>query len=205
MKKYLAALSSTALISVAPFALATSSTDLTVTGVITPQACTPSLSGGGMVDNGKISAKDLNQDKETILPPQTLQMTIACDAPTLFALDSTDNKAGTSSNGWFGLGLTGAGEKIGFVYLAGQNPVADGNAVRMIESEDDGASWELRNWLIPESLSAFAAASGPITPTPIKDLAMDLDVQTYIARADSLTLTDEVTLDGSATIEVKYL
>ncbi|MBM6443783.1 DUF1120 domain-containing protein [Pseudomonas mohnii] len=205
MKKYLAALSSTALISVAPFALATSSTDLTVTGVITPQACTPSLSGGGMVDNGKISAKDLNQDKETILPPQTLQMTIACDAPTLFALDSTDNKAGTSSNGWFGLGLTDAGEKIGFVYLAGQNPVADGNAVRMIESEDDGASWELRNWLIPESLSAFAAASGPITPTPIKDLAMDLDVQTYIARADSLTLTDEVTLDGSATIEVKYL
>lgn len=205
MKKYLAALSSTALISVAPFALATSSTDLTVTGVITPQACTPSLSGGGMVDNGKISAKDLNQDKETILPPQTLQMTIACDAPTLFALDSTDNKAGTSSNGWFGLGLTDAGEKIGFVYLAGQNPIADGNAVRMIESEDDGASWELRNWLIPESLSAFAAASGPITPTPIKDLAMDLDVQTYIARADSLTLTDEVTLDGSATIEVKYL
>lgn len=205
MKKYLAALSSTALISVAPFALATSSTDLTVTGVITPQACTPSLSGGGMVDNGKISAKDLNQDKDTLLPPQTLQMTIACDAPTLFALDSTDNKAGTSSNGWFGLGLTDAGEKIGFVYPTGQNPVADGNAVRMIESEDDGASWELRNWLIPESLSAFAAASGPITPTTIKDLAMDLDVQTYIARADSLTLTDEVTLDGSATIEVKYL
>lgn len=60
MKNYFAALSATALISVAPFAVAASSTDLTVTGVITPQACTPSLSNGGIIDNGKISAKDLN-------------------------------------------------------------------------------------------------------------------------------------------------
>ncbi|WP_330220783.1 DUF1120 domain-containing protein [Pseudomonas frederiksbergensis] len=65
MKKCFAALSTTALISLAPYALAASSTDLTVTGTITPSACTPSLSGNGVVDYGKISARDLNQDTST--------------------------------------------------------------------------------------------------------------------------------------------
>ena len=205
MKKYLAALTATALIGVAPLALAASSTDLTVTGLITPSACTPNLSSGGKVDNGKIPIKDLNLTKDTQLATKTLQLSIACNAPMLFALDSTDNKAGTGSSDWFGLGLTDAGEKIGFVYLAGQNPVADGADVRMIESEDDGVSWSPKTWLRHDSLSAFAASTGTIEPIFIKDLAMDLEVTTFIARADSLTLSDDVILDGSATVEVKYL
>lgn len=205
MKKYFAALSATALISVAPYALA-SSTDLTVTGLITPSACTPSLSGGGMVDNGKISAKDLKQTDITLVGTEVLQFTVTCNAPMLFALDSTDNKAGTPSVvDYFGLGLTDAGEKIGFVYLTGQNPIADTQDVRMIESDDNGASWSTKTWLRTETLTAFAAATGPIAPIAIEELAMDLMVNTYIARADSLTLTDEVTMDGSATIEVTYL
>jgi len=56
-----------------------------------------------------------------------------------------------------------------------------------------------------DSLSAFAASTGTIEPIFIKDLAMDLEVTTFIARADSLTLSDDVILDGSATVEVKYL
>jgi hypothetical protein len=44
MKKYLAALSATALIGIAPYALAAPSTDLTVIGTITPNACTPTVS-----------------------------------------------------------------------------------------------------------------------------------------------------------------
>ena len=75
IKKYFAALSATALIGVAPYALAASSTDLTVTGIITPNACTPTLSGGGIVDHGKFSAKDLNAGHETTaLPTETLQL-----------------------------------------------------------------------------------------------------------------------------------
>jgi hypothetical protein len=33
---------------------------------------------------------------------------------------------------------------------------------------------------------------------------MNLEIDTWIARADSLTLDQEITLDGSATIEVGY-
>jgi hypothetical protein len=158
-----------------------------------------------MVDNGKISVKDLNQDKNTQLPTQTLQLSITCIAPAQFALDSTDNRAGTGSADWFGLGLTNDGEKIGFVYLTGHNPIADGTDVRMIESDDNGVSWSPRNWLRHDSLSAFAAATGAIEPIHIKDLVMDLNITTYIAPADSLTLKDDVTMDGSVTITVKYL
>ena len=43
---------------------AASSQDLTVKGVITPSACAPVVSGGGTVDFGKVSVKDLNTDIE---------------------------------------------------------------------------------------------------------------------------------------------
>lgn len=34
---------------------------------------------------------------------------------------------------------------------------------------------------------------------------MDMQVETVIARTDSLDLSNEVPIDGSATLEVKYL
>ena len=94
IKKYFAALSATALIGVAPYALAASSTDLTVTGIITPSACTPTLSGGGIVDHGKFSAKDLNQTSK-LTPSQTLKLSVNCERQlTVFALTRIDNRAG---------------------------------------------------------------------------------------------------------------
>jgi hypothetical protein len=39
----------------------------------------------------------------------------------------------------------------------------------------------------------------------VKDLTMDFEVNTNIARADSLTLTDEVVMDGAVTFEMTYL
>jgi type 1 fimbria pilin len=48
-------------------AIAASSVDLTVKGSITPSACTPLLSSGGVADFGKISVKDLRPDNPTYL------------------------------------------------------------------------------------------------------------------------------------------
>ncbi|WP_392891128.1 DUF1120 domain-containing protein [Pseudomonas migulae] len=96
MKSYLAALTTTALISLAPFALAASSTELTVTGFITPSSCTPSLSDSGIVHYGKISAKDLNQNTATPLEDRTVTLSVNCDAPTAMALLGIDNRIGSS-------------------------------------------------------------------------------------------------------------
>lgn len=205
MKKYFMALSTAALVNVAPYALA-SSTDLTVTGVITPAACTPSLSNGGVVDNGKISAKDLNPTTSTMIGRHPLKLTVACDAPIQFALNPIDNRAGTgASRTWFGLGLTDAGEKLGFVVVGVSNALADGVTAQVIDSEDNGKTWERTTVSSPGYILSTASTTDHSTPIRVKDLTMDFEVRTSIAPANSLTLTDEVVMDGSVTYEMKYL
>ncbi|QAY88164.1 DUF1120 domain-containing protein [Pseudomonas arsenicoxydans] len=206
MKKYFAALSATALISVAPYALAASSTDLTVTGTITPNACVPLLSGRGIVEHGKISSKDLNQEKNTRLPNKTLQLTVNCDSAIAFRLKPIDNRPGTDTDDGaaFGLGFINGDQKLGFVEARLLRPLGDGEAVRHMFSYNNGGSWGNTNALIPGAISAFGAVGGPNTPIAIKDLVTDFEVRTYIARADSLDLTNDVALDGSVTIDIDY-
>ncbi|CAI8943417.1 Protein GltF [Pseudomonas sp. IT-P44] len=204
-KKYFAALSTIALIGVAPYALATSSTDLTVTGLITPNACTPTLSGGGLVDHGKFSAKDLNQDNPTPLPDETLQLAVNCDAPNAFRLIPTDNRFGTGDGNYnFGLGHINGNQKLGSFDVRIMTPMADGVAVRPIHSINNGNTWFASADLQNQQLSAFGAVGGPITPIAVKDLQTDLRVRTAIARADSLDLTNDAALDGSVTITIAY-
>jgi hypothetical protein len=105
----------TALLASTGHAVAASSVDLNVKGSITPSACTPSMPSSGTVDYGKLSAKSLNADKVTRLPPEYLQLRVECDAATLYALQGHDNRAGSAPNdeGGFGLGLINGDEKLG--------------------------------------------------------------------------------------------
>ena len=201
MKKYFVALSTAALVSVAPYALA-SSTDLTVTGIITPSACTPDLSGGGVIDIGKISAKSLNQTTPTLVGRHPMQLTVSCDGPTKIALNPIDHNVGTANgDNWFGLGLTDNGEKLGVFRPNIKSTMADGEVVKAIHSPKHELSWMETTAIDPTTI--LSAGNG--LPMPLKDLTMELEVVTYIERADSLTLKDEVTIDGSATIEMMYL
>lgn len=206
IKKYFAALSATALIGVAPYALAASSTDLTVTGIITPSACTPTLSGGGIVDHGKLSVQDLQQTSQTILPRQTLKLSVNCEAATVFRLNPIDNRPASSSYGdtSFGLGLINGDQKLGHFKGVFKASEADGVAVVPLRSRDNGSSWSASAWFEPNYLNAFGSSSDTTTPIAIKDLVTDLEVRTYIARADSLDLSNEVALDGSVTLEILY-
>nr|WP_256345713.1 DUF1120 domain-containing protein [Pseudomonas sp. PD9R] len=70
-----------------------------VTGVITPAACITNLAGGGVVDHGKISVKDLNPNSVTILPKYTLHLTVNCDAETRYALSPMDNREPDAERG----------------------------------------------------------------------------------------------------------
>ena len=99
----------------APSVLAASSTDFAVTGTITPNACEPMLSSGGVVDYGKMAAKELSADRPTSLPWQTMQLEILCDAPMFIALSTIDNGSGTAAinQNWHGLGTTANEEKLG--------------------------------------------------------------------------------------------
>ncbi|MBK1710847.1 DUF1120 domain-containing protein, partial [Marichromatium gracile] len=68
MDKYFPALLASLLLANVPSALASSQAELSVSGVITPKACTPGLAEGGTIDHGKVTVRDLNQDRDTLLP-----------------------------------------------------------------------------------------------------------------------------------------
>ncbi|WP_392891119.1 DUF1120 domain-containing protein [Pseudomonas migulae] len=211
MNKRLSLLTAALLLTGASSVFAASSTELTVTGFITPAACTPALTNGGNVHYGKISAKDLNLDQPTNLDPETIQLSVNCSASTEFAIHTIDNRPNTASGGGsgaFGLGLINGNQKLGTYYLDFVNPVAS-VPVTTIMSPDEGDSWveytegylKPRNWWL-----AFGTQnSGDWSPEPLQDVAVEVKIHTLIARADSLTLTDEVELDGSATLEIQYL
>jgi type 1 fimbria pilin len=209
MNNRLSLFTAAVLLTGASSAFAASSTDLTVTGTITPAACTPSLANGGIADHGKISVQDLNPDKPTYLPEITMPMTVSCDAATLFAITPIDNRAGTGTSGsYFGLGLINTNEKLGNFRVIPRNVMADATNAQAILSTDGGKTW------LKEGSTAFwgvnniwsvGALGADIAPIAVKDLSIDLYVRTGIAATNSLTLTDEVKLDGSATLQIKYL
>lgn len=191
----------------ATHANAASSVDLSVIGKITPAACTPQLSNGGVVDYGKISVKDLVNGLNP-MPVVAIQLTVACDAATFFAVKSTDNRKDTSadnSHSSFGLGLGENNQKLGLYNLTMENALADGAAAQMVESVD-GSTW------FPVSASQIwqpdwmrtANAPGPdYAPIAMQTFTADVVVATKVRKPD--VITSEMRLDGSATLVVFYL
>jgi type 1 fimbria pilin len=188
-------------------AFAASSVDLSVTGTITPSACTPTLSSGGLVDYGKISAKDLNADKPTRLPIQTLQLMLTCDGPTRAAIEPKDNREGSDFNNdtyEFGLGLINTTEKLGAFGMYIWSALADGVTVRPIGSDDGGSTWYGEHFLMRTAMLSFAD-TGTVTPKMFQTLVSDIHIEPRIAPTNQLTLNNEVAIDGSVTLSVVYL
>lgn len=190
----------------APGVFAASNTDLTVSGAIVPSSCTPTLTNDGLIDHGKMTAKDLQATRPTLLAPAELRLEVHCDGETFFTLTTIDNRAGTSAINWrdHGLGLTPNDEKLGSVTFTLFDPVADENAVNVIVSRNGGSSWSASNYLGHEGLTSFAAI-GSNTPMALKDLNARLRAFSIIVPANALTLIDEVPVDGQATLQLKYL
>lgn len=188
-------------------AVAASSVDLSVKGTITPSACTPALSNGGLADFGKIAAKDLRPTLPTYLPRQDMEFSVTCDGATLFAIESKDNREGSEYNidyYNFGLGLINGSEKLGWVGVAMSGPVADGVSVRAIGSRDSGVTWDRESSFMDDGMNAVAEPN-TLVPIPVQRLTTALQVAAGIAPAQNLTLTNEVPIDGSITMTVRYL
>ncbi|WP_201194181.1 DUF1120 domain-containing protein [Pseudomonas fluorescens] len=197
------------LCAVAAHANAASSTDLSVTGTITPAACTPQLSNGGVIDYGKISVKDLAAT--TQLPPVTVQMSVSCDAATFFAVNIQDNRENTvgginPSRSYFGLGLGENDHKIGWYMLKMNNALADGEALPVVESVNgqtwfpasDGTVWQ-PGWM----RSVSGPGSPDYAPVSMQMLVANLVVASTLYKPK--VITQEMPIDGSATLDIVYL
>ncbi|OAE14234.1 hypothetical protein AZH11_02775 [Pseudomonas simiae] len=187
--------------------LAASNTDLSVSGIITPASCIPSLSDGGVVDHGKLSVKDLNADKPTSLQTGEMLLQVECQGPTFFTLTTVDSRNGSAAlnPAHHGLGMINEDQKLGNAAFGLFDPVADSGPVQTILSRDGGATWAPSAYLGHTALTSFAPPSGPYTPMALQTLSARLLAFTTIAPASNLTLLDEVPIDGLAVMQLKYL
>ncbi len=187
--------------------LAASSVDLTVKGLITPSACSPSLSEDGTVDFGKLPARDLSLESTTQLPLAPLKLSVSCEAPTLFALHTGDNRLGSSyffHPRYYGLGLINGDQKLGSYEIGVFNPIADVPVSPLI-SFDSGKTWLVNSSGSYMEPGAWIAFGDSPTPKALSSVTVDLRIDASIAPAKGLTLTSEVPLNGSATLDVVYL
>lgn len=209
MSKSLNTLIATLMLVTATQALAASSVDLSVRGLITPSACEISVSNGGQFDLGKLAAKDLSPKTFTYLPKMSAQVTTTCEGATLIALEAKDNRAGSAhreDDGYlFGLGLINGTEKLGAMSAWLSNHTADGAAGYSIMSSDGGLTWTNGGSFKPLNNLVSVYKSGDKVPVPVQLLVSNLWIEPEIAPTNSLTLTNEVLIDGSLTLTVRYL
>ncbi|MHA7848005.1 DUF1120 domain-containing protein [Serratia sp. D1N4] len=75
--------------------MAAESVDIKVIGTISPVACSPSLSGGGVVDYGTIKTNTLSADSYTALEEKQIDFAITCDGPAKVAIKAINGRPGT--------------------------------------------------------------------------------------------------------------
>lgn len=209
MNKRISLLAAALLFTGASSAFAASSTDLTVTGRITPGACTPILANAGVVDFGETPVHKLNQTTWTSLGQLPLQLNVSCEGAQTFALQLKDNRPNTALHAHlYGLGLINGDQKLGGFDLGFSGAVTENGPIDVLISANRGTTWSPSDGgkHAPGTWAAFGDSStGTLLPVPIRNLTVEMEVGAIIARANSLTLTDEVPLDGAATLEVIYL
>jgi len=188
------------------------SADLSVKGTITPAACMIQLGNNGEVDHGNIASDALSPGEPTPLPTKHVPLAIRCDGATRFAIAFSDNRSGTawgSGPSIFGLGEA-AGNKIGSYRLQfdPDSFTGDGETIASYQqSTDNGETWLSGNALPvqPDTWVGFSNDAANGGPAPFRHVSGPLRVSTVIAPTDALPATDEVPLDGSTTLELKYL
>lgn len=183
-----------------------SAAELSVNGQIRSEgACSLTLGNGGTVDMGTISPKDL----QTTFDKHEISLNIQCQAPTKVAFRVLDNRAGTAFQGFgFGLGASG-GKKVGRYHLLPKDRIGDGTAlshlVRWGNGSWNGAGDEMYTWKVSPSMTSSWSKPGYNLPQAFQNISSRLGFEIDIAPASNLDVSQEIAIDGSATVELVYL
>lgn len=201
---------------------AATTVEMQVISTMTPVACTPTLSGNGIANYGSMPASILKSGAITALPAKGFTLSVACDAGVKLGLRIIDNRSdsivsGIVANGSgnssltdsfnYGLGIA-AGKKVGgyVITLEPHSYTGDYQPVQLLSSGDGGVTWQKTNsgavaknrsfsWGLASSsdTAAFQAISGTVS------------VQPYINKPEELSLSQEIQINGAATLELSYL
>lgn len=208
-----------------PVVRAADTVNLVVQATAVTGSCTPSLDTP-VVNLGSIRYDALNAGTPTVLPEKTVQLTLTCSSPMAVGWSITDNRpdsvAGLAVNlqgrSYTGTSLAGLGKTPGGVSLGNwaistglagtvQHDGTGGNA---IVSSDTGSTWSGTAGVAMAPgfggggvISVSETAGGQ--PIPLSTGTFTLGIGGVLAPRNTLGLTDDTRLDGSATISVVYL
>ncbi|ECC1660555.1 DUF1120 domain-containing protein [Salmonella enterica subsp. salamae] len=203
--------------------------------IIPPACTPAFGSGGGTVDFGNIPISMLKATKDAALQDiKKVPVTITCEVETRFGVTFNDQRADSRSTTkmdvsfvsidfanlpdyYFGLGATSEQKPIG-VYGLGIEESATKNAAGesryTMLSGDGGATWTTANG---ESSSMYQAVvnspatiygfgkAGETDISPETLITFNVGVAAIIQDMNTLHITDEITLDGLASINLVYL
>ncbi|WP_422422267.1 DUF1120 domain-containing protein [Pseudomonas sp. GZD-222] len=191
-------------------AQAAESIELTITGVIVPAACNPTLSKASL-DFGTIPASDLTLSKNP-LDPKPVTLTLTCDASASVAIKTADNRAGNTVTGTtavYGFELATGNKKIGEYSIKAVSGNGDGTDRDVIVSSATTGPWVSvtagNDSLDTSKFYALAPATGLDAPGSYTTQTFNFNVTPTIEQASTLPLTSSIKLDGSVTFEVVYL
>lgn len=218
----------TGLMMLAGSAHASDSVDLKITAEVQTGSCTPSLSDGGEAKFGHIPVGNLNKTDANQLGSRFLTLTISCNEATPVGWSVTDNKKDsvqqleiknpkynnenlTDVNYEYGLGKTSAGVKIGAyaIYSDINNIMADGNKAKaMFRPGSSGwiasGAGEIRNdSTYVYAVEAWEATNGVVLSA--QTYVWPLKITAAVQGTDTLNISDDTLLDGSATLSLVYL
>ncbi|MDY3572507.1 DUF1120 domain-containing protein [Enterobacter hormaechei] len=206
-------------------ARATDSVDLVVQVTAVTGACTPSLDTP-VINLGVIPYNTLNATAPTALPEKKVLLTVNCTSPMAVGWTLTDNRTDSvaqlpvtlsgrqySGTALAGLGKTPAGIPLGNWAISTGTEAAvqhDGTTGIAITSTDGGTTWRSAAGT-PADVSFAGNLLTSVTdattapPVPFTTGTFSLSMGAVIAPRNTLNLTDDTLLDGSATFTLVYL
>lgn len=204
------------------FCLSAPAADLNVKGYIAPTSCSFTITNS-VIDYGRIDPNTLSPTSYTKLAKKSTPYAIRCGstAQAKIGVKVVDNRSGTRIAGLmtsqfgssyrdnynYGLGASAKGQKVGGYVVHLRNSIADGKPAYVITDEGYGGTWDPRS---SEALGHTANISSwrtgaAFTPAQVNTLTGILEVQAVINKTSELDLSNQVNLDGQATLELRYL
>ncbi|MFJ7311543.1 DUF1120 domain-containing protein [Pseudomonas sp. NPDC098747] len=193
--------------------MAAISADLRLAVTLVPAACDITLAGGefnfGTISSGTLSAA--RESTKTFA--STKNLSIVCTGPSLIGIRAIDNRTGTSIRSgdvYYGIGRDSKGGNIGYYLIGiGAVPTLDGVAAFKSKSDDGGVTWGTLNGTAlshsPGAVLSWNKIADNADPDLVTEVVQPLGVEMHIAPTNTLDISNEITIDGSTTIELVYL
>lgn len=198
-----------------------------VTGTVTTQPCSITLSGGGVADFGA-QQKSAVQAMPIVGSGAAYQLstqhpipiTVQCTAPTRFVMGFADNKAAARTplgtvDDVLQFGMTdGAGTAtIGGYYVNLASVTADGAApAGFLHAAYGSTAWGTtnagtahNNYVSNQWTSGVIKTAGVTVPDPVTTLGGNLTINAVLNKAYVDAATAPITLSGSGTVTIFYI